>query len=771
VDTTNSTGFNLSRWFEKFTFNFISRFIGTFVRLFIFFSGLLVLILVFIAGPLGLILWLIFPPISFSLYRDYLARLDLVIGRLYATFSADPSSALPVIFKSPPGQFVLSHTGLEISDVVSAKLPANLFAPTPPTTFSQMLLPLVEANIWSSESFRRKGCQINDLLIAAGWWDSLQPQPVSPAISFGQPGIGSELLFGFTPTLDSFVTDLSSPQSFSHHLISGRDEIISRIERTLVSGNSVMLTGLPGVGKRTVVMKFAYRARIGLLDPRLAYRRILELNYNFLLSETLDINTKKSRLSQILIEAADAGNIILFIKDLHRLTDPQVEGVDFTDVLEQFLDKGELKIISIASQSDFDRFISSNQRLRKYFTTIEVTQPSLDEAMQILLASANRWEQTKSLTFTVAALRQIIDGCDRLITETPFPEKALDILDEVVVYAQSRRLHVITPEEINTLLAQKTGISLTRLTAKDKQTLANLESTIHQYLIDQDQAVSLIAKSLRARSLGTKSDNRPIGSFLFLGPTGVGKTQSARALAQVYYGSPSQILRFDMAEYAGFEGLSRLIGSVSQNQPGVLTTSIKNHPTSLLLLDEIEKAPPQVYNLLLSLLDEGIITDAFGKKILCRHLFVIATSNAGSEYIRQLVSQGISGEKLQKTVIDYVQKIGTFSPELLNRFDGVVVYSPLGQTQLIEVARLMLVELKDRLHQQGVELVITDELCQHLATVGYEPQNGARPMRRLVDLDLGDMLAQALLRGDISEGDTIKIIPSLAIADFKVVKA
>src|SRR3990172_4686169 len=223
-----------------------------------------------------------------------------------------------------------------------------------------------------------------------------------------------------------------------------------------------------------------------------------------------------------------------------------------------------------------------------------------------------------------------------------------------------------------------------------------------------------------------------------------------------------------MAEYAGFEGLSRLIGSVSQNQPGVLTTSIKNHPTSLLLLDEIEKAPPQVYNLLLSLLDEGIITDAFGKKILCRHLFVIATSNAGSEYIRQLVSQGISGEKLQKTVIDYVQKIGTFSPELLNRFDGVVVYSPLGQTQLIEVARLMLVELKDRLHQQGVELVITDELCQHLATVGYEPQNGARPMRRLVDLDLGDMLAQALLRGDISEGDTIKIIPSLAIADFKV---
>ena len=620
IDTSPTTGFNFSRELEKLSFNLISRGIGAVVRIFLFLTGVAVLLLILASGPVGLIFWLIFPPVSLTSFKEYQNRLDLVTAGLLYKIKAHPDRVLATVFSSPAGKFILTHTSLDPKEL--AKLPApSLPWPEKLETFTEVIQFLLDHQVIKDEFLHPRGCNSQDLLAAAQWWDNLQPKDEKIPLRFGQPGVGTELLFGYTPTLDNFATDLATPQSFSSHLIVGRQDLISRMESALLSGNSVVLVGLPGVGKHTVALKFAYRAKEGLLNPKLSYRRILELDYNFLLSETLDINTKKFRLGQILAEASEAGNIILVIKDLHRLTNPQVEGVDFTDVFEQY-------------------FV--------YYAELAVKSAEL----------------TKNIIFALPALRQIIDGSDRFITDTPFPEKALDILDELVTYAGSHKVKTITVDHVNAILSQKTGISLTRLTPQDKKILANLETTLHSQLVGQDAAVSLIAKSLRARSLGTKNENRPIGSFLFLGPTGVGKTQTAKALAQVYYGSPSHILRFDMAEYAGFEGLSRLIGSVQQNLPGALTTAIKNRPTSLLLLDEIEKAPPQIYNLLLTLLDEGFITDAFNRKIICQHLFVIATSNAGSEYIRQLVSQGITGDRLQKTVIDYVQKIGTFSPEL-----------------------------------------------------------------------------------------------------------
>src|SRR3990172_9326995 len=665
IDTSPTTGFNFSRELEKLSFNLISRGIGAVVRIFLFLTGVAVLLLILASGPVGLIFWLIFPPVSLTSFKEYQNRLDLVTAGLLYKIKAHPDRVLATVFSSPAGKFILTHTSLDPKEL--AKLPApSLPWPEKLETFTEVIQFLLDHQVIKDEFLHPRGCNSQDLLAAAQWWDNLQPKDEKIPLRFGQPGVGTELLFGYTPTLDNFATDLSTPQSFSSHLIVGRQDLISRMESALLSGNSVVLVGLPGVGKHTVALKFAYRAKEGLLNPKLSYRRILELDYNFLLSETLDINTKKFRLGQILAEASEAGNIILVIKDLHRLTNPQVEGVDFTDVFEQYLDKRDLKIIAISSSADYERFLSANQRLKKYLEPMEIIQPSPKEALDILITAANSAELTKNIIFALPALRQIIDGSDRFITDTPFPEKALDILDELVTYAGSHKVKTITVDHVNAILSQKTAISLTRLTPQDKKILANLETTLHSQLVGQDAAVSLIAKSLRARSLGTKNENRPIGSFLFLGPTGVGKTQTAKALAQVYYGSPSHILRFDMAEYAGFEGLSRLIGSVQQNLPGALTTAIKNRPTSLLLLDEIEKAPPQIYNLLLTLLDEGFITDAFNRKIICQHLFVIATSNAGSEYIRQLVSQGITGDRLQKTVIDYVQKIGTFSPEFLN---------------------------------------------------------------------------------------------------------
>jgi ATP-dependent Clp protease ATP-binding subunit ClpC len=611
-----------------------------------------------------------------------------------------------------------------------------------------------------AELLRQKNLQKEDLIWAAKWWDreNLYHHQDNKRRGYGRPGIGWRLLFGYTPKLDQYVTDLTQPQPFASHLI-GREAIVSRIERVLSGGSSVFIIGQPGVGKKTTVLEFARRAAEGELDRNLVYARVLEFNYNPILAESSDVNVKKEKLAYLLKEAAFSGNVILVIRDLHRLTNSEVEGYDFTDVFTPFWEKKKLRVIAITTSVDYERFLAPDARLKKYFAAVEVVPHNKNEALLIAMEAAGRWEKEKKIVITVPALRRIVDGSDQYITDIPFPEKALELLDEVVIFRKKQGGGAVIKEDADQILSEKTGISLTSLTQEDKDRLSNLEEIIHERLINQEAAVSLIAQSLRGRNLGARDENRPVGSFLFLGPTGVGKTQTAKVLARVYFGSEKNILRFDMAEFAGGEGISRLIGSLSKNRPGKLTTAIKNNPASLLLLDEIEKAPDEIINLFLSLLDEGVITDAFGHRINCRHLFVIATSNAAGEYIREIVSDGVGGEKLRKMVVEYVQQQRIFSPEFLNRFDGVVVYEPLKREHLVAIARLLLQELADNLKRRNIYLEITDKLCQKLAEDGYDPSFGARPMRRIIDLTLTDLLSKAVLNSQIKSGDRVEIIP------------
>jgi ATP-dependent Clp protease ATP-binding subunit ClpC len=390
--------------------------------------------------------------------------------------------------------------------------------------------------------------------------------------------------------------------------------------------------------------------------------------------------------------------------------------------------------------------------------------------MQILIESARNWERKKPLTIRINALRKILDESDRYITETPFPEKVLELLDSIVTYVEKNAKNYVEIDDVNSVLAEKTGISFAKLTKAEKVKLSNLETIIHKRLINQDAAVKLIAKSLRAKTVGVTKSKRPIGSFLFLGPTGVGKTETAKVLSKVYYGSEDKILRFDMAEYGGREGLERLIGTQAQNRPGALTTAIKNNPASLLLLDEIEKSSADIYNLFLTLLDEGSMTDAFGKKVNGRHLFVIGTSNAGAEHIRQLVQKGVKGSQLQSQVLEHVLQKGIFSPEFINRFDGVVVYEPLGNKELIEIAKLMLSDLSDALKKKGIYLTTDEATAAKLAVDGYDPAFGARPMRRIIDLTFGDLIGKALLSGEIQDGDKVKIVPGEGKMEYKLEK-
>lgn len=766
----NKPGFDLNRFFQTLTFNMVSRVVGAGVRITLFFAGIILLVLTFFAGIFGFIFWILIPFFSLPIYSKYKKRPDVVMRDLMFKVKSSRDNPLQVLFNSEPGAFFLNHLGTSydsLSSAITAGLDLNTLSAK---NFSETIAWFLEKGSFDDERLRKLGLIKEDLVTVAKMWDrKKEEESFLGNDEMGRPSIGLEVLFGYTPTLNQYSTDLSAPQSFTHRLI-GREEIVNRMYRELSVDRSIVLTGDPGVGKKTVVLEFANRAATGKFGSKMAYKRVLEFDYNFILSESIDINKKKTQLSQILDEAAYAGNIVLMIRDLHRLIHSDVEGFDFTDTFEAAMGRGDLKIIAVATNVEYERFIAPNSRLRKYFERVEVTPPSKEQAYEILVEWAKTLELKKNLVIEITALRKILNESERYITDTPFPEKALELLDAVVTYVEEQKKTSVVADDVNAVFAEKTGISLARLTSEEKTKLGDLEKIIHENLVDQELAVKQIAQSLRAKTLGVSESKRPIGSFLFLGPTGVGKTETAKVLAKVYYGSEEQILRFDMAEYAGKEGFERLIGSQSRNTPGSLTTAIKNKPASLLLLDEFEKASRDIFNLFLTVLDEGYITDAFGKRVSAGNLFIIGTSNAAAEHIRKLVGSGIRAEELQKSVVNYVLENNIFTPELLNRFDGVIVYEPLEGQELRQVAKLILERYAKNLKNKGIILRVTEELINKLATDGYDPAFGARPMRRIVDLVISDLIGKEMISGNVSDGNTIEVVPGAGKDEYRIVK-
>jgi ATP-dependent Clp protease ATP-binding subunit ClpA len=766
-----SPGFNLSRWLTNLSFNLISRGIGAVTRLILMAAGIFLLALVFIFGTVGLFFWAGLPLLGLPTYIKYKRQPEISVKDLMAKLNLRGVDPATVIFGSNAGHFVLAHTGLTLDGVTSAAKTDNLkIIYLKPKCFADVMQFLVDAKIFPRDFFYQKQIIAEDLVLAGAWWDEkMRDENEITTSQPGSAGIARELLFGYTPTLNKYAIDLSIPQAFASHLI-GRSDTVSRMERVLSARGSVCLVGSPGVGKKTTVLEFARRAYVGEFGIKMAYKKVVEFDYNALLSESGDLNRKKTMLGEILTEAEEAGNIILMIRDIHRLTNSDVEGYDFTEVFEEHMEKGNLAIIAIETPADYERFIAPNLRLKKYLEKVEIAPISKNEAREVLIEAAQALERKTGILIMVNSLRHVLDMSETYITETPYPEKAIELLDAVIEFARQKNLSLINIENVDMVLSEKTGISLGRLTHEEEQKLGNLEEIIHERLVDQEVAVTAIAKALRAKMVGVTKEARPLGSFLFLGPTGVGKTETAKTLAKVYYGSEEAIIRFDMAEFIGTSGLERLIGSQARNQPGALTAAIKNHPASLLLLDEIEKATPEIFNLFLTLLDEGYMTDAFGKKISGKHLFIIGTSNAGANYIRKLVTGKVAAGELQTKVIDYVMEQGYFSPEFINRFDGVIVYEPLGEEELVEVAKHQLADLAANLQDKNITLTVTDAVAAKLAKDGYQPEFGARPMKRIVNLVLGDLISRAILSGQVRAGDAIKITPGKAKDEYTLLK-
>ena len=548
----------------------------------------------------------------------------------------------------------------------------------------------------------------------------------------------------------------------------GREKEINRVIQILSrrTKNNPCLLGEPGVGKTAVAEGLARRIAAGDVPEELLESRILSLDIAGMVAGTKYRGEFEDRIRKVLDEVKRAGNIILFLDELHTVVGAgSAEGaVDAANILKPALGRGEIRLIGATTLGEYRKYIEKDPALERRFQSVTVDQPAPEGALEILRGLRRRYEAHHGLSITEEALSAAVQLSVRYIPGRFLPDKAIDLVDEAasrVRMEEEGGTRALEAEDIAAVVSAWTGIPVTQLTEDEGQKLLRLEDTLHHRLVGQAQAVTALARAIRRSRVGLKDPERPVGSFLFLGPTGVGKTELCKALAEVLFGSEQALVRFDMSEYMERHSVSRLIGSppgyVGHEDGGELTEKVRRRPYCVVLFDEVEKAHEDVWNLLLQVLDDGRITDAQGRTVDFCNAVVIMTSNVGARHLTDPESKlGFRTEKEQtyreEAVMEALRK--TFRPEFLNRVDETILFRPLEQKEMEEVARRMLAKLSHRMGELGIALEAEEGAVSLLAKKGYDPRYGARPLRRAIRSAVEDPLAEEILHGALSAGDT-----------------
>ncbi len=595
--------------------------------------------------------------------------------------------------------------------------------------------------------------------------------------------------------------------------------------------NNPVLIGEPGVGKTAVAEGLAIRIVNAEVPDILDGKKVIQLDMGLLVAGTKYRGEFEERLKKIMDEIRQAGNIILVIDEMHTLIGAgAAEGaIDAANILKPALSRGEIQVIGATTLDEYRKYVEKDSALERRFQPVIIDEPTEDESIEILKGLKSKYEEHHKLIISDEAIVAAVKLSNKYITDRFLPDKAIDVIDEA---SSKVRLKVsnlspegkelekdlralikekeeairnqefekasqlrddeadlkeriremtqkykeeheankptVTAENVAEVISTMTGVPVTKLTEGESERLLKLEDTLHQRVIGQHDAVVAISKAIRRARVGLKSPNRPIGSFIFCGPTGVGKTELAKALAEAVFGSEDNMIRVDMSEFMEKHSTAKLIGSppgyVGYDDGGHLTELVRKKPYSVILFDEIEKAHPDVFNIMLQILDDGRLTDAKGRHVNFKNTIIIMTSNVGASMITTTSKLGFSTsddeskdkyEKLKETVTEEMKK--AFRPEFLNRIDETIVFSHLSQEEIRQIVDLMLKDLFKRLAERELSVEVTDEVKDHLAKNGYSEAYGARPLRRLIQRKIEDMLAEEILSGKYSPGDTIVI--------------
>jgi ATP-dependent Clp protease ATP-binding subunit ClpC len=636
-----------------------------------------------------------------------------------------------------------------------------------------------------------------------------------------------------TPTVDEFGRDLTAlARQERLDPIVGREMEIERVIQILSrrTKNNPVLIGEAGVGKTAIVEGLAQRIVRNNVPETLLNRRLVMLDLAALVAGTKYRGQFEERLKAVLKEVQQAGNIIIFIDELHTLVGAgAAEGaIDASNMLKPALARGEIQVIGATTSDEFRRYIEKDRSLERRFQAILVEAPSVDETIRILREIRERYEAHHSATITDEALAAAARLSQRYIADRFLPDKAIDVIDEASsrarlksltlpaefreleeevdrlrqqkeeairtqafevaarirdlerkakVELEEKKLHwkeerakekiVVSDEDIAFVVSRWTGIPLVQIEEEESSKLLRMEGELHRRVVGQEEAIKAVSRAIRRSRAGLKNPRRPVGSFIFLGPTGVGKTELAKALAEFLFGAEDALIRIDMSEYMEKFSVSRLTGAppgyVGYEDSSHLTEKVRRHPFSVILFDEIEKAHSEVFNLLLQVLEDGHLTDNVGRAVDFKNTVVIMTSNLGARQIGTCTTLGFSKgeegripyEKMKEMVLSELKK--AFNPELLNRIDEVIVFHPLEKGHLTQIVDLMLRRIQEQLEEKNLSLYLEEEAREFLLREGYDPTYGARPLRRAIERYIEDPLAEEVLRGKFAEGGTIVV--------------
>ena len=576
----------------------------------------------------------------------------------------------------------------------------------------------------------------------------------------------------YTITLDQYSINWSKLMRYGYYDQVGHFSQIEQMEKILCRSqtNNALLVGRPGVGKKNIIKALAQKSSFGLGPRQLGYKRIIELNLPALIAQLSSIEEVEVALQKIFEESVFAGNVILVIDEFHNYFGNvnKAGAVNISAILGPFLGSSKFQIVAITTVSGFTQ-IERNASTSSLFEKVKVPQLNKEETLRVLENSTGSFEKKQGVFISYPALKSTIDYSERYLEDIPFPKKALDLLDEVVVHtAKKGGSKIVLPDDVAEIITKKTEVPVGDVEVKEKEKLLNLEKLIHQRLINQEEAVKEISQSMRRARAEIKVRKKPIGTFLFLGPTGVGKTEAAKALSAIYFGREDKMIRLDMSEFQSTQDIVRLIGSTEQI--GLLTSKVRRNPFSLILLDEIEKAHPNILNLFLQVLDEGHLTDGLGRRVNFLNSIIIATSNAGAAIIVRDLEEDTKMDLVKKDLMSMLFERKMFRPEFINRFDAVVVFKPLNKRHLLGIAALMLGQVKHGLKAKEIDFKITQTLKEKVVELGYSPAFGAREMKRAIQNTVENVLAKAILSDQIIKGDRIEIEPQGPGEDFKIIK-
>ena len=638
-------------------------------------------------------------------------------------------------------------------------------------------------------------------------------------------------------TLAEFTRDLTeAARQGKLDPVIGREKEIQRVIQILSrrTKNNPVLIGEPGVGKTAIAEGLAQRIAAADVPEELLDKRVLSLDLSGMVAGTKYRGEFEERIKKTIDEVKKAGNVILFIDELHTIVGAgSAEGaVDAANILKPALSRGEIRVVGATTLNEYRKYIEKDAALERRFQPVTVAEPTPETAIEILKGLRDKYEAHHKLTITDEAVEAAVRLSVRYINDRFLPDKAIDLMDEAASrvrmdaesaspelksleekiaalrkekaevlaaqdYEKAAQLRdieqnyleqaeierenwrknlavnrgTVGEEDIAKVVAGWTGIPVTRLTEDESQRMLKLEEVLHKRVVGQDEAVTAVAKAIRRSRVGLKDPKRPIGSFLFLGPTGVGKTELCKALAEVMFGSENDMIRIDMSEYMEKHTVSRLVGSppgyVGHEEGGQLTEKVRRKPYSVVLFDEIEKAHEDVWNILLQILEDGIVTDSQGRRVDFKNTIIVMTSNVGARNITAADKPlGFDGreteadekarfDRIKQAVMDELRR--TFKPEFLNRIDETIVFRQLTEEDIRRIAQRMLEITGKRMAQQGITLLADDEAVTALAKDGFDPQYGARPLRRAIQNEVEDAVAEQMLEGKLQGGDTARI--------------